>query len=60
MTELSDVLRKVGREKLGIVDGEYFDSTFFDVQAEAVRVYIKELVKESEGDVDYILWKMKK
>lgn len=55
---LDQVLRQVGREQLGLEDGDYFDSMVFTRQAQAVKVYIKKLLDDSNNDVDFLIWAM--
>ncbi len=60
MTQLADILRRAGREYAKIPDGKYFDSSFFDEQAKAVTKHIQELVKNSDGDIDFIIWSLRR
>lgn len=60
MGELADILREAGRGYQRLQDGDYFDSSYFDCQATAVRKYIETLIEEAQGDTDYIKWSLKR
>lgn len=60
MTNLSELLRRSARENMGLMDGDYFDSSVFDAQADAVVEYVKQLLDESGGDSDFVVWMLNK
>lgn len=54
------MLRESARGAMGLMDGDYFDSSVFEAQAEAVLENIKEVLTNSEGDAEFLVWHLSK